>query len=133
MEVEIKNVDHFLEKLENLQKENNMAEVNYIPVSFNHTLFQDIKGDQYTKILMNGIIIVLCVFGYRMFKNTFSIVKSDIINKMDSKGGFGNMGGKSQPKSTHKLFNLEKDVKVTFDEVAGLQEAKEETKEFVDF
>lgn len=48
-------------------------------------------------------------------------------------GGGGGMGGIFQiGKSTHKKINKE-DVKVTFQDVAGCDEAKKEIMEFVDF
>ena len=36
-------------------------------------------------------------------------------------------------KSTHKLFNADTNIKVKFEHVAGLSEAKNEVMEFVDF
>ena len=47
-----------------------------------------------------------------------NIGKSGGISGKNNTGGPGGMG-QPQTKTTHKLFNLEKDVKVTFDQVAG--------------
>ena len=49
------------------------------------------------------------------------------------KGYKGAMGGGKGSKTKIKKFNKEDDIKVRFDNVAGLKEAKIEIVEFVDF
>lgn len=137
----IGDVDHFLRCLEDLQLERGIPQANFVPVSFKHTAFEDINVNRVSKIMFNGFVIIVCIGLHRVFKNNLVSLKGDIRNagKQDFTGKGGGMGGggnnmaNPQTKSTHKLFNLEKDVKVTFDQVAGLEEAKLEVKEFVDF
>lgn len=54
------------------------------------------------------------------------------MRQMQGGGGAGGRGAMSFGKSKAKLLN-ENEIKVTFDDVAGVQEAKEEVEEVVDF
>jgi AFG3 family protein len=75
----------------------------------------------YTNTLFNVGFLVLLVFGFWM-----------LMRRMTGGGGPGgqifNIG-----KSKAALFDAESKVKITFADVAGLEEAKEEVKEIVDF
>jgi cell division protease FtsH len=84
----------------------------------------DIKVDDrqdYTNMFFNIGFLVLLVFGFWM-----------LMRRMTGGGGPGgqifNIG-----KSKAALFDAESKVKITFADVAGLEEAKEEVKEIVDF
>lgn len=75
----------------------------------------------YTNMFFNIGFLVLLVFGFWM-----------LMRRMTGGGGPGgqifNIG-----KSKAALFDAESKVKITFADVAGLEEAKEEVKEIVDF
>src|SRR5690554_4833025 len=75
----------------------------------------------YTSILFNWGFIILILFGFWF-----------LMRRMTGGGGPGgqifNIG-----KSKAALFDAENKVKITFDNVAGLDEAKEEVKEIVEF
>lgn len=84
----------------------------------------DVKIDDrqdYTNMFFNIGFLVLLVFGFWM-----------LMRRMTGGGGPGgqifNIG-----KSKAALFDAESKVKITFADVAGLEEAKEEVKEIVDF
>jgi cell division protease FtsH len=70
--------------------------------------------------LLSWILPVLFFFGLWMF----------LFRRLGQKGGFG--GLMSVGKSKAKVY-VEKDTKVTFEDVAGVDEAKEELKEIVTF
>ena len=78
------------------------------------------RGD-WTSILLNYGFLIAIVFGFWF-----------LMRRMTGQGGPGgqifNIG-----KSKAALFDAESKVKITFDNVAGLEEAKEEVKEIVDF
>jgi AFG3 family protein len=77
--------------------------------------------EDYSNLLLNLGFLFLLVFGFWM-----------LMRRMTGGGGPGgqifNIG-----KSKAALFDAESKVKITFADVAGLEEAKEEVKEIVDF
>lgn len=79
------------------------------------------ERQDYTNLLINVGFLFLLVFGFWM-----------LMRRMTGGGGPGgqifNIG-----KSKAALFDAENKVKITFADVAGLEEAKEEIKEIVDF
>lgn len=79
------------------------------------------ERQDYTNMFFNIGFLVLLVFGFWM-----------LMRRMTGGGGPGgqifNIG-----KSKAALFDAESKVKITFADVAGLEEAKEEVKEIVDF
>ena len=79
------------------------------------------KKEDWTNIFFNGGFLVLIIVGFWL-----------LMRRMTGGGGPGgqifNIG-----KSRAALFDAENKVKITFDNVAGLDEAKEEVKEIVDF
>jgi len=81
---------------------------------------QEERGDYITQIINWGLLFLL-LFGFWM-----------LMRRMTGGGGPGgqifNIG-----KSKAALFDAESKVKITFADVAGLDEAKEEIKEIVDF
>ncbi|UXP32899.1 ATP-dependent zinc metalloprotease FtsH [Reichenbachiella agarivorans] len=80
----------------------------------------DEKSD-YTNIFLNSGFFIIIILGFWL-----------LMRRMTGGGGPGgqifNIG-----KSRAALFDAENKVKITFDNVAGLDEAKEEVKEIVDF
>jgi AFG3 family protein len=105
--MEIPSVDNFVERFQNdLQKQG--------------IEFTSEKGGDYNGWLSWGFLFLL-VFGFWM-----------LMRRMTGGGGPGgqifNIG-----KSRAALFDAENKVKITFEDVAGLDEAKEEVKEIVDF
>ncbi len=79
------------------------------------------ERSDYTNIFFNWGFLILLIFGFWF-----------LMRKMTGGGGPGgqifNIG-----KSRASLFDAENKVKVTFSDAAGLEEAKEEIKEIVDF
>jgi AFG3 family protein len=79
------------------------------------------ERNDYTTMFFNWGLLFLLLFGFWM-----------LMRRMTGGGGPGgqifNIG-----KSKAALFDAENKVKITFEDVAGLEEAKEEVKEIVDF
>ncbi|WP_121666427.1 ATP-dependent zinc metalloprotease FtsH [Mesonia aquimarina] len=103
----------FQEDVENIEKENN--------VSANITFEQE--TNMWGDILLTFLPFIL-IFGIWIF----------IMRRM-SGGGGGGAGGQifNIGKSKAKLFDQNTDVKTSFKDVAGLEGAKEEVQEIVDF
>jgi cell division protease FtsH len=108
----VPSVDKFIEKYDQLTKE--------IPRNDKVDLRTESRID-YTSQLISWGLLLWVVFGFWM-----------IMRRMTGGGGPGgqifNIG-----KSKAALFDAENKVKITFADVAGLEEAKEEIKEIVDF
>lgn len=79
------------------------------------------ERSDYTQIFLNSGFLIFIIIGFWL-----------LMRRMTGGGGPGgqifNIG-----KSRAALFDAENKVKITFDNVAGLDEAKEEVKEIVDF
>ncbi len=108
---EFGDLQNFENKLSKVTDENNQSiEINYITE-------QNIWGDIIISMLPFIVIIAIWIF---------------IMRRMSGGGGGGsqifNIG-----KSKAKLFDANSQVKVTFKDVAGLEGAKEEVQEIVDF
>ena len=82
--------------------------------------FSGVVESTFLRDLLSWVLPVLFFFGLWMF----------FVRRMAEKQGFG--GLMSVGKSKAKVY-VEKDTKVTFADVAGVDEAKEELKEIVDF
>lgn len=108
----VPSVDKFIEKYDQLTKE--------IPRNDKVDIRTENRID-YTSQLISWGLLILLIFGFWM-----------IMRRMTGGGGPGgqifNIG-----KSKAALFDAENKVKITFADVAGLEEAKEEIKEIVDF
>jgi len=102
--------------------ENNLSKINEnlnLKIEISYITKQNIWGDILISMLPFIIIIAIWIF---------------IMRRM-SGGAAGGGGGQifSIGKSKAKLFDANSKVKVTFDDVAGLEGAKEEVQEIVDF
>lgn len=105
--------------LELFQKKLEAAEKNNIQFSYE---FKTIE-DRWLGVLLNFLPLIL-IIGIWIF----------LMRRM-SGGGAGGAGGQifNIGKSKAKLFDEKTDIKVTFKDVAGLEGAKEEVQEIVDF
>ncbi len=83
--------------------------------------FTGVLESTFLRDLLSWVLPVLFFFAVWMF----------VFRRIAEKQGFGG-GLMSVGKSKAKVY-VEKDTKVTFDDVAGVEEAKEELKEIVDF
>jgi cell division protease FtsH len=86
--------------------------------------FNGVVENTFLRDLLGWVVPAAVFFGLWMF----------VFRKIAEKGGMGGMGGGflSIGKSRAKIY-VETDVKTTFDDVAGVDEAKEELKEVVSF
>ncbi|MCW5911046.1 MAG: ATP-dependent zinc metalloprotease FtsH [Cyclobacteriaceae bacterium] len=110
--LKVGSIDKFIEKYEQLKKNIPRAEQVDLKVE---------ERQDYTNFLFQMGFLVMLVFGFWI-----------LMRRMTGGGGPGgqifNIG-----KSKAALFDAENKVRITFADVAGLEEAKEEVKEIVDF
>jgi hypothetical protein len=115
----IGSIDAFERKLEDAQKSLGYGVGQNIPVQYTapNTAVREVMG------IVPGVLIALALYGMLRFGTRTAT----------GAGGGGGIGGIFQfGKSTHKRIKKE-DIKVTFADVAGCDEAKKEIMEFVDF
>jgi hypothetical protein len=115
----IGSIDAFERKLEDAQKSLGYGPGQNIPVQYTapNTAVREVMG------IVPGVLIALALYGMLRFGTRTAT----------GAGGGGGIGGIFQfGKSTHKRIKKE-DIKVTFADVAGCDEAKKEIMEFVDF
>lgn len=87
------------------------------------TVYYETRSNYFSEILI-GLLPIILIVGIWIF----------IMRRM-SKGGGGGPGGQifNIGKSKAKLFDEKKDIKTSFKDVAGLEGAKDEVQEIVDF
>jgi cell division protease FtsH len=117
-EFAIGKAEYFQDELKSLEKE--IAETEKSPIDEVEVVHEDNRKDFSTFFLDYGFLILLIVgFWFMMRKMT---------GGGGAGGGLFNIG-----KSKANLIDVDAQVKTTFADVAGLEEAKEEIKEIVDF
>jgi len=91
--------------------------------NINTSVYYETRSNYFSEILI-GLLPIILIVGIWIF-----------IMKRMSKGGGGGPGGQlfNIGKSKAKLFDEKKDIKTSFKDVAGLEGAKDEVQEIVDF
>ena len=109
---EFGDLQNFENNLANISKENNLT------IETNYVTEQNVWGDIFISLLPFILLIAIWIF---------------IMRRMSSSAG--SAGGQifNIGKSKAKLFDAKSDMKITFKDVAGLEGAKEEVQEIVDF
>lgn len=125
-------VENFLYKLDLAQREMGTNSQNFVPVKF---ASQPVGGNE--NFMMNYLIgaafLALLVQLYRTMHGKGGSGSSSSGSKGGGLGG-GGMGNMFQMgKSNVQVFGIDKKIKVRFKHVAGMQQAKTEVMEFVDF
>eukprot|EP00041_Stephanoeca_diplocostata_P029187 m.855370 g.855370 ORF g.855370 m.855370 type:complete len:827 (-) comp23509_c0_seq1:2079-4559(-) len=118
----IGSVDSFERSLDAVQKELNIAPHDMIPVTYvtHDSIAKEILKFAPTLLILGTLLYVARRFG-------------SALSGMPGGGGGGRGGMMGFGKSTAKKVEAETDIKVTFREVAGCEEAKVEILEFVNF
>ncbi len=112
----ILSMDDFVPKWDKINNE--LPEMQRVPLK--NEAREDVFGKMFWSIFPFLIIIAVWLFIFKKMNGG--------IGGSSGAGGIFNIG-----KSKAKEFNKEKDIKVNFQDVAGLEEAKIEIKEIVDF
>ena len=112
----ILSMDDFVSKWDKVNDE--VADMYRVPLQ--NEIREDVFGDIFWSIFPFLIIIAIWIFIFRRMNG-------------GAGGGSGAGGIFNIGKSKAKEFNKETDIKVNFNDVAGLEEAKVEIKEIVDF
>lgn len=110
---EFGDLQNFENSIEKIKKDQNI----------NTSVYYETRSNYFSEILI-GLLPIILIVGIWIF-----------IMKRMSKGGGGGPGGQifNIGKSKAKLFDEKKDVKTSFKDVAGLEGAKDEVQEIVDF
>ncbi|NEV93276.1 ATP-dependent zinc metalloprotease FtsH [Psychroflexus sp. YR1-1] len=110
---EFGDLQNFENKIEKIKEEQNL----------DTSVYYDTRSNYFSEILI-GLLPIILIVGIWIF-----------IMKRMSKGGGGGPGGQlfNIGKSKAKLFDEKKDIKTSFKDVAGLEGAKDEVQEIVDF
>ena len=113
----ILSMDDFVKKWDKVN--NGLAEMDRVPLK--NEKREDVVGDVFWSLFPFLIIIAIWIF-------IFKRMNGGMGGNAGGAGGIFNIG-----KSKAKEFSKESEIKVNFNDVAGLEEAKVEIKEIVDF
>lgn len=125
--------ENFLYKLDMAQRELNKEPSNFVPVKYGPTE----EPSSPVNILVGGAFVLMMIALYRrMHGKGGDKGASTKGTKGSGGGGFGG-GGLSDvmnmSKSNAQVFGVDKKIRTKFKHVAGMQNAKQEVLEFVDF
>lgn len=126
-QTQIASVEHFLIKLEELQREKGIEEKDFIRVKFMHSLAQH-KKNQNAGRIRSGILS-LALTGLIFFLIRRSIKSAGKALKNMQKRNKGD----DHKLTKEGLIKPSSEIDVWFKDVAGMDEAKKEIMEFVDF
>ena len=136
------NVENFLAKLDLAQREMGKMPNDFVPVRYASS--NDQEGNPMLNFLIGGLFLMLLLQIYRsMHGKGGSGTGSSGAGKGTggsggAGGGFGGRGGGMNDvfgmgKSNVQIFGVDKKIKTKFKHVAGMEGAKQEIQEFVDF
>lgn len=126
-------VENFLYKLDLAQREMGKDVEQFVPVKYGIGL--DEEPSPLLNLIIGGSFVMLLALIYRSMHGKGGAGSSQTKqSKNQSRGGMGGLGDMlSMSKSGAQVFGVDKKLRTRFKHVAGMQNAKQEVLEFVDF
>lgn len=125
-------IEMFNMKLEQAQREMGKMPGDFVPIKYSN-IGDEGEANPALRIAIGACFVGLCIQLYRTLHGKgSSSAKSG--GGMMGRGGFGGQNPMGQMgKSNVQVYGLDKKIKVRFKHVAGMESAKTEVTEFVDF